>query len=182
MFEHSAQEAIAANQLHQATPVFSKVVDAVIALAGMANSMRDEVARIGVAHALHNSMTYHPELHHAFLHGELVGFGLVVQSYLDDAAPGNGEQAHLLALLTAFATPLTLRQLGIITSGAELAQKIRHIAEGVKIAPAIAARLPFTLTTERIEHALTLTAALDAAPRPAHGETNAIYAALSAGR
>ncbi len=181
IFEHSAEEAIAANQRHQATPAFSKVVDAVIALAGMANSMRDDVTRIGVAHALHNSMTYHPELH-AFLHGELVGFGLVVQSYLDDTLPGNREQARLLALLTTFSTPLTLRQLGVEAEGAELTQKIKHIAEGVKIAPAIAARLPFALNTGRIEQALARITALYSTPRKAHSDPDAIYAALTTGR
>lgn len=155
VFEQWAAQAIADNQDHQVTPAFIRVVDAVIALAGMANSMRDDVARIGVAHAVHNSMTYHPDLH-GFLHGELVGFGLVVQSFLDEGH--TQDQEHLLALLTAFSTPLTLRQLGVIDS---LEQKIQHIALGVKISPAIAARLPFALNTARIEQALRQTAALD---------------------
>lgn len=178
IFESTGEEAIADNLRRQATPALIKVVDAVIALAGMANSMRDEIQRIGVAHALHNSMTYHPDLHH-FLHGELVGFGLVVQSYLDDSQPRQREQAHLLDLLTAFSAPLTLRQLGVSSADAELAQKIKHIAEGVKIAPAIAARLPFALSPERIQQAILSTAALDAAS--ATDQTAAIYQALTVG-
>ncbi|WP_413737860.1 iron-containing alcohol dehydrogenase family protein [Sodalis sp. RH21] len=159
IFEQLGEEAIADNLAHRVTPAFSKVVDGVIALAGMANSMRDEFPRIGVAHALHNSITYHPELH-GFLHGELVGFGLVVQSYLDESPTQPQEQ--LLALLRTFSTPLTLRQLGVDGSITPLAQKARQIAQGVKIAPAIAAQLPFAVDAERIEQALLRTADLDA--------------------
>ncbi len=165
IFEQSGEEAIADNLAHRVTPAFSKVVDGVIALAGMANSMRDEFPRIGVAHALHNSITYHPELH-GFLHGELVGFGLVVQSYLDESPTQPQTQTQLLALLKTFSTPLTLRQLGVDGSITPLAQKARQIAQGVKIAPAIAAQLPFAVDAERIEQALLRTADLDA-PQPA---------------
>ncbi len=80
IFEQLGEQAVADNLARQATPALIKVVDAVIALAGMANSMRDEITRIGVAHGIHNSITRQPDLH-GFLHGELVGFGLVIQSF-----------------------------------------------------------------------------------------------------
>ncbi|NDL65252.1 iron-containing alcohol dehydrogenase family protein [Acerihabitans arboris] len=155
IFEQSGAQALADNEAGVATPVFVKVVDAVIALAGMANSMRDEFPRIGIAHAVHNSMTYHPDLH-GFLHGELVGFGLVVQSFLDEDRPQ--AQDHLLQLLRSFSTPLTLRQLGVAGS---VAERIKQIALGIKISQDNAARLPFALGTERIERALAQTARLD---------------------
>ncbi|WP_410014243.1 iron-containing alcohol dehydrogenase family protein [Sodalis sp. C49] len=171
IFEQSGAQALADNEAGLATPVLARVLDGVIALAGMANSMRDEIPRIGVAHAVHNSMTYHPDLH-GFLHGELVGFGLVVQSYLDDDRPDSlAAQAHLLQLLTLFSTPLTLRQLGITDA---IDQRIKQIALGVKISADNAARLPFALGTERIERALAKTAGGDAprdgvaSPKPAY--------------
>lgn len=158
IFERSAKQALADNEAGRATAEFTQVLDAVIALAGMANSMRDDIPRIGVAHAVHNSMTYHPDLHR-FLHGELVGFGLVVQSFLDSGRPE--AQAHLLQLLTSFSTPLSLRQLGI---GESVNQRIAHIALGVKISQDNASRLPFTVDVEHIEHALALTATFDDPP------------------
>lgn len=68
-FNRYGEQAIADNQQKQVTPALRKVIDAAIALAGVANSMKDDVPRIGVAHAIHNSMTRLPELHH-WLHGE----------------------------------------------------------------------------------------------------------------
>ncbi|HEY0209882.1 iron-containing alcohol dehydrogenase family protein [Acerihabitans sp.] len=159
IFEQSGARALADNEAGLATPVLARVLDAVIALAGMANSMRDEFPRIGVAHAVHNSMTYHADLHSGFLHGELVGFGLVVQSNLDDDRPdGPQAQTHLIRLLTSFSTPLTLRRLGVTES---VEQRIKQIALGVKISADNAARLPFALGTERIERALAKTAEWD---------------------
>ncbi|XBS68599.1 iron-containing alcohol dehydrogenase family protein [Acerihabitans sp. KWT182] len=159
VFEQIGEEAVADNQARRVTPALIKVVDAVIALAGMANSMRDEVARIGVAHGIHNSMTRHPDLHR-FLHGELVGFGLVVQSLLD--TPHAPSRTRLLSLLKAFSTPLTLRELGIIDS---VSARAAQIAQGVNIAPSIAARLPFELNAERIEQTLLRVAG----ETPGHG-------------
>nr|WP_218626940.1 iron-containing alcohol dehydrogenase family protein [Sodalis sp. dw_96] len=153
IFEQLGEQAIADNQARQVTPALIKVVDAVIALAGMANSMRDEITRIGVAHGIHNSITRQPDLH-GFLHGELVGFGLVIQSLLDNTA-GAPSRPKLLGLLKAFSTPLTLRQLGVTES---VATRAAQIARDVQIAPSIAARLPFELNVDRIEQALLFVA------------------------
>jgi glycerol dehydrogenase len=147
-FEQFGQLALAANLAKQVTPALIRVVDAVIALAGMANSMRDGITRIGVAHAIHNSITHHPDLH-GFLHGELVGFGLVVQTLLDDANPHSHRQ--LLQSLKAYSTPLTLRHLGVNEAEADRANQI---ANGFRIDPAIAAKLPFKLNVERIAWAI----------------------------
>ncbi len=168
IFEQHGKEAIADNQARQVTPALIKVVDAVIALAGMANSMRDEIPRIGVAHGIHNSITRHPDLH-GFLHGELVGFGLVIQSLLDNNS-GAPSRVRLLDLLKTFSTPLTLRQLGVTES---VAARAAQLARGVQIAPAIAARLPFELNAERIEQALLLAAGDVAAGDVAAGDVAA---------
>lgn len=166
-FEQFGQQALTANLAGQVTPALIRVVDAVIALAGMANSMRDEITRIGVAHAIHNSITHHPDLH-GFLHGELVGFGLVVQSLLDDANPQSHHQ--LLRSLYAYSAPLTLRQLGVTEAEATRANEI---ARGFRIDPAIAAKLPFELNVERIAWALLNTAQFTTAHFAQHAQHDA---------
>ncbi|TKI04796.1 iron-containing alcohol dehydrogenase family protein [Martelella alba] len=148
IIEQHAKDALDANEHGRVTPALLKTVDAVIALAGMANSMRDEFPRIGVAHAIHNSLTRQSDLR-GFLHGELVGFGLAVQSRLDDAdAPS---QLKLLSLLADFSMPVTLAGLGIRE---ERESRAQTLAREVKIPPAVAARLPFPLDAGRIMRAI----------------------------
>lgn len=155
-FKTYGQQAIADNQHQQVSVALRKVIDAVIALAGLANSMADEVPRIGIAHAIHNSMTRLPELHD-WLHGEKVGFGLAVQTFIEHERAADRDE--LLSLLRQFNSPLTLHALGI----ADQHEQVKKIAEGVNIAPHIAARLPFSLSLQRIEQALQATQGLQAA-------------------
>ncbi|HBR1311108.1 TPA: hypothetical protein N3552_001906 [Klebsiella variicola] len=77
------------NLLQRGTPALVQTIDAVIALAGLANSVRDESHRIGVAHAIHNSMTHHFSFYR-LLHAEKVGYGLAVQSVLQYTSPLTG--------------------------------------------------------------------------------------------
>ncbi|RLM23872.1 glycerol dehydrogenase [Brenneria alni] len=143
-------QALADNQQKQVTPALRKVIDAVIALAGIANSMKDDVPRIGVAHAIHNSMTRLPELHH-WLHGEKVGFGLAAQAILEYDNASDREE--LLLQLLRYGSPLTLTLLGLDDRPAQ----IEEIAKNVKIKPHIAALLPFSVEPERIKNALWAT-------------------------
>ncbi|QTF09083.1 iron-containing alcohol dehydrogenase family protein [Brenneria izadpanahii] len=140
-------QAIADNQQQQVTPALRKVIDAAIALAGVANSMKDDVPRIGVAHAIHHSMTRLPELRR-WLHGEKVGFGLAAQAILEhnDA----NDRQELLQQLHRYGSPVTLTLLGL----ADRPQQVDEIAENVRIKPHIAALLPFSVEKERIKQAL----------------------------
>ncbi|MBN3132478.1 iron-containing alcohol dehydrogenase family protein [Pectobacterium brasiliense] len=148
------EQAIADNEQGLVTPALRGAIDAVIALAGLANSMKDEVQRIGVAHAIHNSMTHLPELHD-WLHGEKVGFGLAVQAFLEHDSDDNREE--LFTQLRRYGSPITLSALGLN----ERPQLVESIARSVKIAPKIAARLPFATDAERIERALWRTQTLE---------------------
>ncbi|MDY4379864.1 iron-containing alcohol dehydrogenase family protein [Pectobacterium brasiliense] len=148
------EQAIADNEQGLVTPALRGAIDAVIALAGLANSMKDEVQRIGVAHAIHNSMTHLPELHD-WLHGEKVGFGLAVQAFLEHDSDDNREE--LFTQLRRYGSPITLSALGLN----ERPQRVESIAQHVKIAPKIAARLPFATDAERIERALWRTQTLE---------------------
>ncbi|MBJ7220295.1 MULTISPECIES: iron-containing alcohol dehydrogenase family protein [unclassified Brenneria] len=154
-FNAYGEQAIADNQQKQVTPALRKVIDAVIALAGVANSMKDDVPRIGVAHAIHNSMTRLPELHH-WLHGEKVGFGLAAQTFLEHDNARDREE--LLSQLQRYGGPLTLTSLGLD----QQPQRIDEIADNVKITPPIAALLPFSVEAARIKQALWSTQQLAA--------------------
>ncbi|MEQ9945677.1 iron-containing alcohol dehydrogenase family protein [Pectobacterium aroidearum] len=153
-FNTYGEQAIADNEQGLVTPALRRVIDAVIALAGVANSMKDEVPRIGVAHAIHNSMTRLPELHD-WLHGEKVGFGLAAQAFLEH--DNDADREELFAQLRRYGSPITLNALGLN----ERPQLVENIAQHVKIAPKIASRLPFATDAERIQQALWRTQTLE---------------------
>ncbi|MFC3396102.1 iron-containing alcohol dehydrogenase family protein [Brenneria rubrifaciens] len=160
IFNTDGEQAINDNQQRQVTPALRKVIDAVIALAGVANSMKDDVPRVGVAHAIHNSMTRLPELHH-WLHGEKVGFGLAAQAFLEH--DNQRDREELLSQLRRYGSPLTLDALGLD----DQRLRVDEIANNVKISPAIAALLPFSIESERIKTALLSTRQLTARPAAA---------------
>ncbi|MBV4365500.1 iron-containing alcohol dehydrogenase family protein [Erwinia phyllosphaerae] len=140
--------AVLANQQQQVTPELIKVIDANIVLAGLANSVRDVLPTPGFAHAIHNRLTDQPELHQ-WLHGEKVGYSLLVQSLIEhDGVP----DAELLSLLRQYAMPLQLPALE-----GERAQRIRKIAQQIKFPAASAARLPFAISATALEQALLAT-------------------------
>lgn len=148
VFRAAGAAAVAANAQQQVTPELVKVIDACIVLAGLANSVRDRLPTPGFAHAIHNRLTHQPELHH-WLHGEKVGYSLLVQSLLEqDGVP----DAELLALLRQYDMPLTLAPLTGDRAGA-----IRTIAEQIKFPAASAERLPFRIHADAIEQALLAT-------------------------
>jgi glycerol dehydrogenase/uncharacterized oxidoreductase len=145
-FIEFGQQAVVDNQQQQVTPALIKVIDANIAMAGMANSMRDDFPAPGVAHALHNRMTHQVELHD-WLHGEKVGYGLLLQSILENH--GGEPDADLLALLKQFDAPLRLPALE-----GNREEALQKIAQEVKFSAQNAARLPFTLSATTILQAL----------------------------
>ena len=145
--QHGAA-AVLANQQQQVTPELVKVIDASIVLAGLANSVRDVLPTPGFAHAIHNRLTHQPELHH-WLHGEKVGYSLLVQSLIEhDGEP----DAALLALLRQYDMPLTLAPLH-----GDRRAAIRSIAEQIKFPAASAERLPFRISADALEQALLAT-------------------------
>lgn len=142
---HGAQ-AVRDNQQGVVSEALTQVVDAAIAMAGMANSIREDKPTPGVAHAIHNRLTHEPELHH-WLHGEKVGYCLLVQSWLErgDAGP----DPELLAFLRQYDMPLTLSPLS-----ADSGKAFADIARDVALSPAAAKRLPFDVSAQALERAL----------------------------
>lgn len=163
IFAELTPQALADNQAGQATPALIRVIDAVIALAGMANSLRDEQPRIGVAHAIHNSVT-HIDGRADLLHGELVGYGLRIQAAIDRLEPQS--QALLLRLLVLLNMPATLEDIGI-RPPLNQAATVERIAAGVKIPAAAAAKLPFDISVPTLQALLLQTARLPQSTLPA---------------
>ena len=145
--EHGAA-AVEANEQQRVTPALVKVIDANIVLAGLANSVRAALPTPGFSHAIHNRLTHQPELHH-WLHGEKVGYSLLVQSLIENAGVPDTE---LLALLHQYSMPLTLTALE-----GDRKAVIRAIAEQIKFPAASAERLPFTISADVLEQALLAT-------------------------
>jgi len=125
-------------------------VEVAILLPGLVSGLAGGNNAMAVAHAVHDALTYLPGSHTS-LHGELVGFGLVVQAMLAD--PDGGSAAHLRDLIVALEVPRTLADLGC---DAALSTERESIATRLGAAPAL--RRAFgEIPAERV--ATTLTAA-----------------------
>ncbi|MFP9230396.1 iron-containing alcohol dehydrogenase family protein [Pectobacterium cacticida] len=146
VFEQWGEQAIHDNECQRVTPALQRVIDATIAGAGLANSMRDENPAPGVAHAIHNRLTHIPALHD-WLHGEKVAFGLLVQSLL--ANDSKHVDKHLMDQLQRYDMPLSLP----ITEK-QYSQAVDYIVTHFKFPAASAALLPFSLSQEALSRAL----------------------------
>ncbi|MEK3901502.1 MULTISPECIES: iron-containing alcohol dehydrogenase family protein [unclassified Paenibacillus] len=115
-------------QAETGTPdeAFREVADAIIMLTGLAGTVGAGKRRALVAHAIHDSLTHLEEVHDS-LHGEKVGFCLIVQSLLE----GRQDIPELMGTLLRYELPVTLAELGI-----EEEALIARIAAGSEIVPA----------------------------------------------
>lgn len=107
------------------TPALDHVVEANTLLSGLGF----ESGGLAIAHAVHNGLTTVPGTH-AYLHGEKVAFGLLVQLLVE------GRPADELAEVTAFSRsvglPTTLAEIGVDASDRPALQRVaeRTIAPG----------------------------------------------------
>lgn len=138
------EQAVADNQRQLTSDALRQVIDANIALAGMANSIIDEDPRAGMAHLIHDVLTHYPPTHQ-WLHGEIVGLGLVIQHQLDE-----GTGVPLPTYLATFHAPVTLRQLGLTLGSNGIDVLTQHILDAIDEA----ARLPFNVTHGEISQVL----------------------------
>lgn len=65
-------------------PARAALAEAVVVLPGLVAGLAGEGNKLAAAHAVHNALTRVHD-HHRSLHGELIGFGLLVQAALDGA-------------------------------------------------------------------------------------------------
>ena len=95
---------------------WKRVVDACGLTAGVIGGLGGARCRTVAAHAVHNGLTQ-LEACHSVLHGEKVGFGILVQLRLEERLGGNrlAAQAHrqLLPLLRDLGLPVCLEDLGL---------------------------------------------------------------------
>ncbi|MDR1133955.1 MAG: iron-containing alcohol dehydrogenase [Synergistaceae bacterium] len=86
------------------------VIDAVIYLAGLSGSLRTDTLYHGIAHPFYYVLTKYPESH-SMLHGEIVGFGLLLQQVLERKS--DEEIGETIRLFGKFQNALTLADLGL---------------------------------------------------------------------
>lgn len=60
------------------SPAFQAVAEVIIGISGLVGGFGDALARTTIAHEVHDALTVYPEAHN-FLHGHLVGYGILVQ-------------------------------------------------------------------------------------------------------
>ncbi|QWU17729.1 glycerol dehydrogenase [Paenibacillus sophorae] len=139
----------------KAGKAFREVTDAIVMLTGLAGTINGKAGRALVAHAIHDSFTHLPDTHDT-LHGEKVGFCLIVQSILE----GRSDIKELTAALRRYNLPATLAELGVHE---HVDDKIRKVAESTQIIPS-AEGFAFPTDSGRLTQAIW---AADAAGRAA---------------
>lgn len=147
IFQRIGEAAVSENQRQQAGPALEKVIEANIVLAGLANSVRGSLDTPGLAHVIHDTLTHQPELHD-WLHGEKVGFSLLIQSLVENGEP----DAELLALLRRFGSPLRLPALA-----GDRAVRLADIAAAIRFPAGSLDDLPFAVTVQALHQALLAT-------------------------
>ena len=110
---------------------WKRVVDACGLTAGVIGGLGGARCRTVAAHAVHNGLTQ-LEACHSVLHGEKVGFGVLVQLRLEERLGGNrlAAQAHrqLLPLLRELGLPVCLDDLGLGHASLNQLQQICQFA------------------------------------------------------
>jgi len=110
-------DALRAIQNRVVTPSLERLVEANTLLSGLGF----ESAGLAAAHAIHNGLTAVPPTH-AFLHGEKVAFGVLVQLTLE------GKQRSLVDQVLGFCAevglPMTLAEVGLDEMNGEMLQRI----------------------------------------------------------
>ena len=141
-----------------------RVAEACGLTAGVMGGLGGARCRTVAAHAVHNGLTQ-LEACHGSLHGEKVGFGILVQLRLEERLGGNqlAGQAHrqLLPLLRELGLPLCLDDLGLASASLSDLQQVSAFAcrEGSDLH-----HLPFQVTTGALLEALV--GAGEAIPTP----------------
>jgi len=87
------------------------LIDAVVALAGLSGSIKGETLWTGFAHPFYAAATREPETRR-FLHGEIVGFGHLVQWALE-GRPESDIEAYVKKF-RRLGLPVTLAEIGVV--------------------------------------------------------------------
>ena len=131
-----------------------RTAEACALTAGVMGGLGGARCRTVAAHAVHNGLTQLEACHHV-LHGEKVGFGILVQLRLEERLGGNllAAQAHrqLLPLLRQLGLPISLDDLGLAHASLSELQELCRFAcrEGSDMH-----HLPFAVTPGALLEAL----------------------------
>ena len=148
------------------TPALDRLVEANTLLSGLGF----ESSGLAAAHAIHNGLTAVPPTH-AFLHGEKVAFGVLVQLILE------GKQRSLVDQVLGFSAevglPMTLAEVGLGEMTGEMLQRIatRSTAKGETIH-----NEPFEVRPELVSDAIRAADATGRAWKQKHGFAAAVRA------
>lgn len=123
--EHEYIDLIERNYDSEKAEVIDRVIDSNIMLAGLVGSIQGSNAYGGIAHPFYNASTKVSDTALS-LHGEKVGFGLIVQLILEKQ---NQEKIkEVVRILKILGTPTTLREMGIIN---DVKSKVEIIAKNI---------------------------------------------------
>ena len=115
----------------QPAEAWVRVVEACALTAGLIGGIGGARCRTVAAHAVHNGLTQLAACHGS-LHGEKVGFGILVQLRLEELIGGSQLAAQarrqLLPLLQALALPCTLADLGLAQASLDDLQSVCRFA------------------------------------------------------
>jgi len=152
-------DALRAVQIQTVTPSLERLVEANTLLSGLGF----ESSGLAAAHAVHNGLTAVPPTH-AFLHGEKVAFGVLVQLMLE------GKPRLVVEPVLQFATevglPITLAEVGLGEMTGEMLNRIatRSTAKGETIH-----NEPFEVGPEIVSDAIRAADATGRAWKHKHG-------------
>ena len=133
---------------------WERTIEACGLTAGVMGGLGGARCRTVAAHAVHNGLTQLPACHHV-LHGEKVGFGILVQLRLEERLGNNrlASQAHrqLKPVLKSLGLPVCLDDLGLANVTASELQTVCEFAcqDGSDLH-----HLPFKVTPDALQDAL----------------------------
>ncbi|AGF55191.1 glycerol dehydrogenase [Clostridium saccharoperbutylacetonicum] len=127
---------------------FKQIVDSIILIAGLVNSIKSNEFYGGIAHPFYNSTTRIPETRNK-LHGEKVAFGILTQLVLEGKT--KTELIETFNLFKNFDAPITLKGIGIEN---EIDEKITLIAEDVSKKSGFYKGINYELTSDVIKKAI----------------------------
>jgi glycerol dehydrogenase len=149
-----------------------RVAEACGLTAGVIGGLGGAQCRTVAAHAIHNGLTQLPSCH-GKLHGEKVGFGILVQLRLEERLGGNQLAAQsrrqLLPLLKELGVPVSLQDLGLGKAGLD---DLRAVCSFACRPGSDLHHLPFEVTETDLLEALVSTEA-DSRPINTSLETEA---------
>ena len=142
------EAAMAEAKAHAAGEALEQVALANIVSTGLVSLLIDEHYNGAIAHAVFYGMTRLPGFEKRVLHGDCVGYGMLVQEMVD----GNRERFETLrAFFARMGIPTTIAQMGYVLDE----QLLAHVVPASLKALRDARLMPYELTEEQLRHAIT---------------------------